>query len=74
MKLTFLFIVLILGIWLATTAFGRMFEGMEPEPKGKASPSMDEVLEQAKTAIEKVNAKETGAAAATKKATNGKKM
>jgi hypothetical protein len=69
MKLTFLFIVLILGIWLATTTFGKMFEGYE-QPKGKKdSPSMDEVLEQAKVAIENVSAKDT----ATKKA-DAKKM
>jgi hypothetical protein len=73
MKLTFLFIVLIFGLWLATTAFGRMFEGMDtkaPTTQGKKdSPSMDEVLEQAKVAIEKVSAKDT----ATKKA-DAKKM
>ena len=29
MKLTFLFLVLIIGIWLASTTFGTLFEGMK---------------------------------------------
>jgi len=65
MKLTFLFIVLILGIWLATTTFGKMFEGatgsMEKPKKTNTSmeqpkKTMDEVMEKAKVAIEKAAA------------------
>jgi hypothetical protein len=33
MKLTFLFLVLIIGIWLASTTFGRLFEGMKDGAK-----------------------------------------
>ena len=29
MKLTFLFLILIIGIWLASTTFGRLFEGVD---------------------------------------------
>jgi len=50
MKLTFLFIVLILGIWLATTAFGRMFEGME-QPKTTGTNPMEEVMAKAQEAV-----------------------
>lgn len=63
MKLTFLFIVLILGIWLATTAFGRMFEGMDTKApvkqhkKGGAADPMAKVMEEAKKAIDAAETK-----------------